>query len=64
MDANECERQDGSGTEGLSEMDLLIPKPLDLETQERLLVRKLDRRILPILCFLYLFTCECNCSFL
>lgn len=29
------------------------------EEQERKLVRKLDRRILPILCLLYLFACEC-----
>lgn len=28
------------------------------EEQERKLVRKLDRRILPILCLLYLFACE------
>ncbi|KAG1736129.1 major facilitator superfamily domain-containing protein [Suillus paluster] len=46
-------RQDGPGIEGVSEIDLLIP--LDPETQERRLLRKLDQRILPILCLLYLF---------
>jgi len=37
---------------------LLLSNPLDSETRERLLVRKLDQRILPILCLLYLFACE------
>ena len=41
-----------------SETDLLIATPLDLEIQERLLLWKLDLRILPILCLLYLFACE------
>jgi hypothetical protein len=28
--------------------------------EERLLVRKLDRRILPIACLMYLFACQCS----
>ncbi|KAG0704952.1 major facilitator superfamily domain-containing protein [Suillus ampliporus] len=47
------QRHDGRGIEGVSEIDLLIP--LDPETQERRLLHKLDKRILPILCLLYLF---------
>ncbi|KAG1745281.1 major facilitator superfamily domain-containing protein [Suillus lakei] len=46
-------RQDSSCIEGVSEIDLLIPP--DLDSQERRLLRKLDGRILPILCLLYLF---------
>ncbi|OAX35080.1 MFS general substrate transporter [Rhizopogon vinicolor AM-OR11-026] len=57
MDIDEYEREGGSGTEAFSETDLLIlhSDPLGLEGQERLLLRKLDIRILPILCLLYLF---------
>lgn len=38
------------------EDDPLIP--VDTRTAEKQLVRKLDRRILPITCVLYLFACE------
>ena len=38
------------------EDDPLIP--LDPLTAEKRLLRKLDRRILPIACVLYLFACE------
>lgn len=38
------------------EDDPLIP--LDPHTAEKRLVRKLDGRILPIACVLYLFACE------
>lgn len=31
---------------------------LDQLTEEKMLLRKLDRRILPITCLLYLFACE------
>jgi len=56
MDVNDCERynvdrEDDSSTD---ETDLLIQSTLNSETQERLLLRKLDLRILPILCLLYL----------
>lgn len=40
------------------EDDPLIPP--DPNTMEKRLVRKLDRRILPILCLLYLFACALN----
>lgn len=60
MDLDEYEREGCSSTEDFSETDLLILKTLDSESQERLLVRKLDRRILPILCLLYLFAREFN----
>jgi hypothetical protein len=30
----------------------------DKSTEEKWLVRKLDRRIMPIICFLYLFACR------
>jgi hypothetical protein len=46
--------------EEVSEIDLLIPLDPDSEAQERRLLRKLDKRILPILCLLYLFACESN----
>ncbi|KAJ8595816.1 MFS general substrate transporter [Rhizopogon salebrosus TDB-379] len=48
---------EGGSSPGSDETDLLISNPLDLDTraQERLLLRKLDLRILPILCLLYLF---------
>jgi hypothetical protein len=61
-DEHDCEG--GSGAEGFSETDQLILHPLDLDTraQERLLLRKLDLRILPILCLLYLFACEFNAA--
>ncbi|KAG2064295.1 MFS general substrate transporter [Suillus decipiens] len=59
MDFNHYEhcdrRQDSPGTEDVSEIDPLIPLDLDPEVQERKLLRKLDKRILPILCLLYLF---------
>jgi hypothetical protein len=29
--------------------------------REQALVRKLDRRILPIACLMYMFACECCC---
>lgn len=45
---------DGSHTS--HEDDPLIP--LDPLTAEKRLLRKLDGRILPILCVLYLFACE------
>lgn len=32
--------------------------PLDPDTEEKNLLRKLDKRILPITCLLYLFACE------
>jgi hypothetical protein len=37
-------------------------QPTDPEkiVEERRLVRKLDRRILPITCLLYLFACKCK----
>jgi hypothetical protein len=56
---------EGGSSPGSDETDLLISNPLDSDTraQERLLLRKLDLRILPILCLLYLFACEFNCSF-
>ncbi|KAG2036768.1 major facilitator superfamily domain-containing protein [Suillus americanus] len=52
-----CDRRhDGPGVEEVSEIDPLIPLDLDSpEVQERRLLRKLDKRILPILCLLYLF---------
>lgn len=34
-----------------------VEEPATME-EERRLVRKLDRRILPIICLLYLFSCE------
>jgi hypothetical protein len=59
MNLDHCERcnrrQDGPGMEEVSEIDLLIPLDPDSEAQERRLLRKLDKRILPILCLLYLF---------
>jgi hypothetical protein len=64
MDLDEYEREGGSSTEDFSETDSLILKTLDSESQERLLLQKLDRRILPILCLLYLFAREFNGRFL
>jgi hypothetical protein len=61
MDFDHCDgTQDGPGIEGVSELDRLIPldPDPDLDAQERKLLRKLDKRILPILCLLYLFACE------
>lgn len=56
-----CEREeDGPGMEGVGELDMLIPLDPDPDAQERRLLRKLDKRILPILCLLYLFACEFN----
>jgi hypothetical protein len=38
-------------------------QPIDVDpekiTEERKLIQKLDRRILPITCLLYLFACRC-----
>jgi hypothetical protein len=63
MDVDGCDvDREGGSSPGSDETDLLIPNP-DTRAQERLLVRKLDLRILPILCLLYLFACECNRSF-
>jgi hypothetical protein len=68
MDVDDCEGcacdvdREGGSSPGSDETDLLIPNP-DTRAQERLLVRKLDLRILPILCLLYLFACEFNRSF-
>ena len=45
-----------SSHDGSHEDDPLIP--LDLRTAEKGLLRKLDGRILPITCVLYLFACE------
>lgn len=33
--------------------------PVSESEEERRLVRKLDRRILPITCLMYLFACQC-----
>lgn len=56
-----CDREeDGLGMEGVGELDMLIPLDPDPDAQERRLLRKLDKRILPILCLLYLFACEFN----
>jgi len=46
--------------EGPSESSL---QPSDVERliEEKRLVRKLDSRILPITCLLYLFACQHNC---
>ena len=33
--------------------------PVSESVEERRLVRKLDRRILPITCLMYLFACQC-----
>jgi hypothetical protein len=33
--------------------------PVSVSVEERRLVRKLDRRILPITCLMYLFSCQC-----
>lgn len=57
-DYEHCDRTQDHGIEGVSEIDLLIPLDEDSEAQERRLLRKLDKRILPILCLLYLFACE------
>jgi hypothetical protein len=54
----DVDREGGFETFSTDETDLLLSSPLDSETQERLLVRKLDLRILPLLCLLYLFACE------
>lgn len=54
-DYDHCDRTQDHGIEGVSEIDLLIPLDEDSEAQERRLLRKLDKRILPILCLLYLF---------
>ncbi|KAG1816941.1 major facilitator superfamily domain-containing protein [Suillus variegatus] len=54
-DYEHCDRTQDHGIEGVSEIDLLIPLDEDSEAQERRLLRKLDKRILPILCLLYLF---------
>ena len=45
-----------SSYHGSHEDDPLIP--LDPRTAEKRLLRKLDGRILPITCVLYLFACE------
>ena len=45
-----------SSYHGSREDDPLIP--LDPRTAEKRLLRKLDGRILPIACVLYLFACE------
>lgn len=46
-----------------SEEENYVPAPIDpaREKEERALVRKLDNRILPIACLLYLFACEFLC---
>ena len=47
----------GETTEGVSSSSG-VAKDSDASVEERKLVRKLDRRILPIICFMYLFACE------
>jgi len=56
-DRQGCDVDREGSSSGSDETDLLIPNSLDSDTQarERLLLRKLDLRILPILCSLYLF---------
>lgn len=45
-----------------SEEGHVSPTPVDPKrvAEEKALVRKLDNRILPIACLLYLFACKCS----
>ena len=42
------------------EVERSAPSPSYTEDEERALVRKLDWRIMPIACIMYLFACECS----
>lgn len=54
--ANEKLDQEGS-EEAAERVEDIVDDPPATEEEERSLVRKLDRRILPITCLLYLFAC-------
>ncbi len=42
------------------EAEYKLESPISLSEDEKALVRKLDRRILPLACLLYLFACKQN----
>lgn len=57
-DENLHVKRDEAATEPSSVQSDVQPEgPVSVE--ERRLVRKLDRRILPITCLMYLFACQC-----
>ena len=65
MPANTMLTEDYNEKLGHTFDNAIRPQSSDLEesvvdsTEEKRLVRKLDRRILPITCILYLFACTC-----
>lgn len=53
-------KHDGPALEPPSiDLDASVRPEDPVSVEERRLVRKLDRRILPITCLLYLFACQC-----
>lgn len=51
--------RDEAATEPPSVQSDVQPEGGPVSVEERRLVRKLDRRILPITCLMYLFSCQC-----
>jgi hypothetical protein len=57
FDEEKCPSSDETRKETKSTYDADGNKPIATSDEEKRLVRKLDRRILPITCLLYLFAC-------
>jgi hypothetical protein len=59
LDEKVAVKTDGAAFEPTSvQSDVQPGGPVSVSVEERRLVRKLDRRILPITCLMYLFACQ------